>query len=654
MADSKIIIEVGVQGDAEVQLKKIGQAAEDAADKASKGFGSASRIFDIFAGNLAAGLAEKALEKVAAGFEAVVDFVGESIHAAAEAEANFNSLKFALQSAGAAGDTSAKKFNAFAESLQATTKYSDDAILSAGALIEQIAKLDEDGLEQATQAAANLSSALGIDLQTAAQAVGKVAIGEASILNKYGFELDKAASNADNFANALDFINQKFGGAAASQVNTFAGAQAQLANQFDNLKEAIGALIVENPIVIKLFQAMSNAVVAMTDYVKENSDTLRSWVSTGLIYAVEGIELTLVATQVLATGFLKLTEVYLKSQLAISSIAKYLPGIVGDTAKLTEAVAEKLLPKVQGAMEFLAGPTEKLRENLTALREDLEKTAQASESGAVRGIQAGQQEVDQIKGLQTTLTQSQQEELEKRHQQQVAAKQKEIDEILAMNGFLMSEQERQHNFSNDAIIKSNFEKAEKIAASEKDLSKKLLDIKKSESDYQRKIDQELFQGKVDTLNKIATLQTAKSKELQVIGKAAAISTATIDGVLAVQKALATFSPPFNFIMAGLVGVATAANIAKIAGVPLAKGGEVPAGYPNDTFPARLTSGETVVDRTTTSQLKNFLSDGGQSEILLAILDRIDRLETNVTVNVGSRTIIDEVRDGIRSGRVVNV
>lgn len=655
MADNKIIIEVGVQGDAEVKLKKIGEAAEEAADKGKKGFGDFSRIFDIFAGNLAAGLAEKALEKIANGFENVVDFIGDSIKAASEAEANFNALAFALRGAGAAGDTSAKKFEKFAEAMQLSTKFSDDAILSAGALIEQIAKLDEDGLEKATKAAGDLSSALGIDLQTAAQAVGKVAIGEASILNRYGFEIDKAASNAENFANALDFINSKFGGAAASQANTFAGAQAQLANQFDNLKEAIGGLIVENPVVIKLFQAMTNVVVQLTDYVSQNADTLRSWISTGLIYAVQGMELTLSAIQILGTGFLKLTEVYLKSQIAISSVAKYVPGIIGDTAKLTEQVAEKMLPKVQSAMEFLAGPTEKLREGLSNLRDDLDKTAQVAANGSVRAIQAGQQQVDAIKGLDTQLTQAQIDELNKRHDAVVAAKQKEIDDLLASNAYLASEQERQNNQSNDAIIKAQYDKAEAIAASEKDLSKTLNGIKKSSADYERKLSDETFNARVDVLNKIATLQTAKSKELQVIGKAAAISTATIDGVLAVQKALSFFPPPFNFVMAGLVGVATAANIAKIAGVPLAKGGEVPPGFPNDNFQARLTSGETVVDRSTTTKLKNYLGDsGGMTDILMEILNRIENLETNVTVNVGSKTIIDEVRDGIRSGRVVNV
>jgi hypothetical protein len=66
-----------------------------------------------------------------------------------------------------------------------------------------------------------------------------------------------------------------------------------------------------------------------------------------------------------------------------------------------------------------------------------------------------------------------------------------------------------------------------------------------------------------TLGSIATLQTQGSKELFMIGKAAAAGQATIDGIAAVQKALASAPPPFNFALAALVGVATAANVAKI-------------------------------------------------------------------------------------------
>jgi predicted HicB family RNase H-like nuclease len=71
---------------------------------------------------------------------------------------------------------------------------------------------------------------------------------------------------------------------------------------------------------------------------------------------------------------------------------------------------------------------------------------------------------------------------------------------------------------------------------------------------------------------LATMQNSSIHELAVIGKAAAIAQATIDGILAVQKALASAPPPFSFAMAAAVGAVTAANVAQIAGVGFEAGG----------------------------------------------------------------------------------
>lgn len=64
---------------------------------------------------------------------------------------------------------------------------------------------------------------------------------------------------------------------------------------------------------------------------------------------------------------------------------------------------------------------------------------------------------------------------------------------------------------------------------------------------------------------LSSLAGSENKKLAAIGKAAAMAQATIDGVLAVQKALASAPPPLNFALAGAVGAVAAVNVAKIAG-----------------------------------------------------------------------------------------
>lgn len=88
----------------------------------------------------------------------------------------------------------------------------------------------------------------------------------------------------------------------------------------------------------------------------------------------------------------------------------------------------------------------------------------------------------------------------------------------------------------------------------------------------------------------------------------------------------------------------AANVLSKAGIKFAEGGQafrVPGGFPNDTFPARLTSGELVVDRSTAAKLREFLDGdrpvdapaGGGMDMsaMIATLNRAT--EKNVTVNL---------------------
>ncbi len=105
---------------------------------------------------------------------------------------------------------------------------------------------------------------------------------------------------------------------------------------------------------------------------------------------------------------------------------------------------------------------------------------------------------------------------------------------------------------------------------------------------------------------LTALSSSENKELAAIGKAAAVTQATIDGFLAVQKALASAPPPINFALAAAVGVATAANIASIVSQSVggfAFGGDFKVGGTGGTdsqlVAFRATPGEDVSVRTPT-------------------------------------------------------
>lgn len=123
------------------------------------------------------------------------------------------------------------------------------------------------------------------------------------------------------------------------------------------------------------------------------------------------------------------------------------------------------------------------------------------------------------------------------------------------------------------------------AINEETYAARVANIDQQTQDNRLKIEQAknqaLLTGASDFFGNMTALSQSQNKKLAAIGKAAAITQATIDGYLAVQKALAAFPPPFNFAAAAAVGVATAANVANIAGIGFSGGGYTGAGGVND-------------------------------------------------------------------------
>lgn len=75
--------------------------------------------------------------------------------------------------------------------------------------------------------------------------------------------------------------------------------------------------------------------------------------------------------------------------------------------------------------------------------------------------------------------------------------------------------------------------------------------------------EERLSGQKALFGELAKLSRSENRTLAAIGKAAAVTQATIDGYLAIQKALASYPPPINYAIAAAIGATTAANVASI-------------------------------------------------------------------------------------------
>jgi phage-related protein len=108
----------------------------------------------------------------------------------------------------------------------------------------------------------DLAAGKQVDLETAAKAVGRAFEGNASMLTRMGVEVTKSKDDSVVFADAMTKLQEKFGGAAQKDLETYAGKQTQVANAMDNLKEKIGGALLP---VLSSFQDMMGNVVKGAD-----------------------------------------------------------------------------------------------------------------------------------------------------------------------------------------------------------------------------------------------------------------------------------------------------------------------------------------------------------------------------------------------------
>ncbi len=224
------------------------QKAGEAGGAMSKFFGDLSgEIVSTAAGFISAQAVMGGLEKA---FDSLVDFLGDSVKSYANAEAAAKKMTTALQQQGTATPETIQDFNDLATQFQKTTVYSDDLINEMEALLTQVGNVAPSEMKKALQASADLASGLGIDLQNATMLVAKAFAGGGDELGRLKAILGEAYRPGMDMAEVLGVIEEKFGGQASAEIDTYAGRIKQLKNEWDNVKEAVGGAIAKDPVVV--------------------------------------------------------------------------------------------------------------------------------------------------------------------------------------------------------------------------------------------------------------------------------------------------------------------------------------------------------------------------------------------------------------------
>jgi len=271
---------------------------------------------------------------------AFIAFAKSSIDAYSESEDIVAQLNAVLTSTkGVAGETADAAIN-LSKSLESTTKYSDEAVLSTENLLLTFTAIKSSVMPQATQTVLDMATALGEDTKDAAIQLGKAMqdpVLGVTALRRVGVDFSKdqqavIKSLVDTGQSAkaqqliLAELNREFGGSAAAAADTYAGKMAQLQNQINDAQEEIGKALI--PVLLQLLTAIVPIVTKVSEWIQEHPE-LSKW-----IILIGGGVTTLTA--------------------ALAAFALVLPGIIAGLGLLGTAVAAAFLPVTAGVAAVTA------------------------------------------------------------------------------------------------------------------------------------------------------------------------------------------------------------------------------------------------------------------------------------------------------------
>jgi hypothetical protein len=527
---------------------------------------------------------------------AIGGFVASSVKAFRVQDLAVTQLNKSLVNQGIFTKELSQKYQDMASSLQKSTTFGDEAIITAQGQLQAFLG-QKEVTEDLMKATLDFATAQGVDLKTAAGLVGKAIGTGTNALSRYGVEIDTSASVSEKLSAVTEGLTNRFGGQAEAAAEGL-GVVTQLTNAFGDFQELVGERFA--PII----EDISKKLLKFTEDLQGNKDILDGLVD--------------------ATKFISQSFVVFKN--VIVGVGEVIGNVLGTTFG---AVAQVMEGNFLQAFETIKGGFGDTGSIITARSKQMTDELNAlDEAFLAKKKENSEKEIELLKESNERKKEIQTEEREARKEQS----QEELEEAIL-----------QEQIKNDSKLQEQLSTINKEIANEKNKQKQLDLLRQREKLLDQKADQErraqltsmqkfeefINSQKVSNANsvfgQISTLQSSKSKELVAIGKAAGIAQAIINTAQGITLALATFPPPFSFALAGLVGVAGAAQIATISGVALADGGIVKA---------------------TPGGIPAIIGEGGRDEMVVPLPNDFDPDSgigggANITINVMGGMLGDE-------------
>lgn len=212
---------------------------------------------------------------------AIKDFFASGIESANAQQAALASLTAQLDQTGENTDEAVQSFVDLGDALEKTSKFEDDAIISAAALAKSFGLTNKQATEL-TKAAVELSAVTGDSLEGSVRKLSKTYSGVLGPLDEQVSALKGLTKEQLANGEAIKVVLERYGGTAAGQLDNFAGVISLTEKAFGNLQEVFGDVITTNPVLIAAIKGLGSVFENLGAFAEKNKDSLSDFVSFGV------------------------------------------------------------------------------------------------------------------------------------------------------------------------------------------------------------------------------------------------------------------------------------------------------------------------------------------------------------------------------------
>lgn len=530
-----------------------------------------------------------------AAFEFVVGQVEKAIDAYTQQEKAVNSLNQTLVQQGIYTKDLSDKYIELAGALEKKSLFTNEEIIQAQSTIQSYlgqTKVTEDLIK----ATLDLAQFKKLDLNSAAQLVGKTIGTETNAMSRMGLRLREGSAESgilvtksEKLIEVMKFLTKEMGNQAEAATSGY-GKLNLVSKAFDEIYKLAGEKL--EPMIVLISKALI--------YMSENMSYLVGPSITILELLFRG----LASTGVVFWGVIK----------TISDVITYsLIGAINGVVLVAQGKFQEAMKSVSQGAQMA---TESVKDNFTKTYERLGELSHMHETAQEEKDKIEQ---DRLKASFDNKLSASQEQYDIEQQIDIARKaDKQIREDIFNAGLKDAELKYQMDSLNQQLANEKNHAAQ-IKLIE---DKKILDAqiriegeKKREADlalYRMNIAQTVASSAKQLADNLVILNKGNSSELLAIQKALGIAMIIINTEIAALRALSELGPIWGGIAAGVIYAAGATSVAVVASQQMADGGIV---------------------KSTSGGITATIGEGGRDEAVIPLEDGQSILGSNVTINV---------------------